>query len=244
MTDPKTALQQLSARGIITLDQLAESKARMRKPQRIDSEKALQDILARSAPPDPSFKSKIGPPASSVAIVLDGKRVDYNAIARLNGQPLDYVATKLKGGEQALVVFSDRSIMKNHRLRLFKGAFQAINQEVEKAVMAAGLQPSILAQGIDLGGQIFVDHFYEGDSTTLPPDGYVDDLTQFDAGLGLFGGDWNDKISSIRMGRCWCEVWEDTKQRGSHLVFYEDQPELDSIGWNDRISTIWFPFRG
>ena len=98
MTDPKTALQQLSARGITTLEQLVESKARMRKPQRIDSEKALQDILARSVPPDPSFKSKIGPPASSVALVLDGKRVDYNAIARLNGQPLDYVATTLIPG--------------------------------------------------------------------------------------------------------------------------------------------------
>jgi hypothetical protein len=105
MTNPKAALQELSARGITTLEQLAESKARMRKPQRINSEKALQDILTRSAPPDPSFKSKIGPPASSVAIVLDGKRVDYDAIARLNGQPLDYVATTLKGGEQALVIF-------------------------------------------------------------------------------------------------------------------------------------------
>ena len=120
MTDPKTTLQKLSARGITTLEQLAESKARMRKPRRIDSEKALQEILARSAPPDPSFKSKIGPPASSVAIVLDGKRVEYNAIARLNGQSLDYVATRLKGGEQALVIFSDRSIMKNHRLKVWE----------------------------------------------------------------------------------------------------------------------------
>ena len=102
MTDPKVALQQLSARGITTLEQFVESAARMRKPQRIDSEKALQDVLARLAPPDPSFKSKIGPPASSVAIVLDGKRVEYNAIARLDGQPLDYVATKIKGGEQVV----------------------------------------------------------------------------------------------------------------------------------------------
>jgi hypothetical protein len=73
MTDPKTALQELSARGITTLEQLVESMAQMRKPQRIDSEKALQEVLARLPPPDPSFKSKIGPPASSVAIVLDGK---------------------------------------------------------------------------------------------------------------------------------------------------------------------------
>jgi hypothetical protein len=100
MTDRKTALQELSARGITTLEQLVESNARMRKPQRIDSEKVLQDVLARLAPPDPSFKSKIAPAASSVAIVLDGKRVDYSAIARLNGQPLDDVATTLRAASR------------------------------------------------------------------------------------------------------------------------------------------------
>ena len=240
MTDPKTALQELSARGITTLEQLVDSTARMRKPQRIDSEKALQDVLARLAPPDPSFKSKIGPPASSVAIVLDGKRVDYNAIARLNGQPLDYVATTLKGGEQALVIFSDRSIMKNHRLRQFSGPFPAISQEVENALLAGGLQPaSAIVQGIDLGGRFFEDHFYQGGYGTLAPNDYVPDLTKLSDGLF---GNWNDKISSIQMGRCSCQAWEDINQGGSSLSLYQDTQELDSIGWNDRISTIWFPF--
>jgi hypothetical protein len=243
MTDHRTDLQQLSVQGITTLEQLAESKARMRKPQRIDSEKALQEVLARTAPPDASFKSKIGPPAASVALVLDGKRVDYRAIGRLNGQPLDYVATTLKGGEQALVAFSDRSIMKAHRLRQFKGAFQALNQDVEKALLAGGLQPSPAIARIDLRGRICVDHFYEGDSTSFAPNDYVPDLTEFDAGLGLFGGDWNDKISSIQMGRCWFQGWEDINEGGASLTLYEDTRELDSIGWNDRLSGIWFPFR-
>ena len=240
MTDPKAALQQLSARGITTLEQLVESQALMQKPQRIDSEKALQDVFSRLAPPDPSFKSKIGPPASSVAIVLDGKRVDYNAIARLNGQPLDYVATTLKGGEPALVIFSDRSIMKNHRLRQFRGSFQAISQEVEKALVAGGLQPaSAIVQGIDLGGRFFEDHFYQGGYGTLAPNDYLPDLTKLSDGLF---GNWNDKISSIQMGRCSCQAWEDINQGGSSLSLYQDTQELDSIGWNDRISTIWFPF--
>jgi hypothetical protein len=78
MTDPKTALQNLAARGITTLEQLAARKAQMRERQRIDSEKALEEILARSAaPPDPSYISTIGPPASSVAIVLDGDCLTY-----------------------------------------------------------------------------------------------------------------------------------------------------------------------
>jgi hypothetical protein len=155
--------------------------------------------------------------------------------------PLDYVATTLKGGEQALVAFSDRSVMKNHRLRQFRGAFQAISQDIEKALMAGGLQPSsAIARGIDLGGRIWEDHFYGGDHHTFAPNDYVPDLRNLSCGLFC---NWNDKISSIEMGRCYCQAWEHINEQGSSVTFYEDVPELDSIGWNDKISTIWFPYR-
>ena len=148
----------------------------------------------------------------------------------------------IKGGEQALVIFSDRSIMKNHRLRQFRGSFQAISQEVDRALLAGGLQPSsATAARIDLGGRFFEDHFYEGNYGTLYPNGYMPDLTEVD--FTLFGGDWNDKISSIQMGRCWFQGWEDINENGASLTLYEDTPELDSIGWNDCLSGIWFPFR-
>ena len=244
MIDPKTALQELSARGITTLEQFVESKARMRKPRRIDSEKALEEIFARSGvPSDSSVKSEIGPPDSSVAIVLDGKRVQYNEIARLKGQPLDYVATRLKDGEHAIVVFSDRSILRNHSLRQFKGSLRGITTEVANALLAGGLQPSSTVASIDLGVRIFEDINYGGASWTFAPDEWVPDLTEFDEGLGVFGGDWNDKISSIQMGRCWCEAWEHTNEGGAHLVLWEDTPNLHILGWGDRISTIWAPFR-
>ena len=246
MSEPRMALQDLSARGITTLEQFAASKARMRKPQRINSQKALEEIVARAeASADPSFKSKIGPPAASVALVLDGKRVEYAAIARLNGQPLDYVATTLKGGQQALVAYSDRSVMRTLRLRQFKSSPRAINDEVDNALLAGGLQPSsATAADIALGVRICEHHNFEGDSFTLAPNDYVDDLTEFDEGLDVFSGDWNDKISSLQMGRCWCQVWEDVSQGGASISFFEDKWELDSIGWNDRISCIWSPFRG
>ncbi|MCV3208607.1 hypothetical protein OHD62_27035 [Mesorhizobium sp. YC-39] len=244
VTDPKAALQKLSARGITTLEQFAESKAHMRKPRRIDSEKALEEIFARSAvSSDSSVKSKIGPPSSSVSIVLDGKRVEYNEIARLDGQPLDYVATTLKGGDQALVVFSDRSILKADLLRQFKAPLQAINKEVENALMAGGLQPSPLAPRIDLGLRIWVDINYTDSSWTFAPEEYVNDLTQFDAGLGWFEGDWNDKISSVQMGRCYCIAWADINQQGDRLILYEDTPNLHIFGWGDAISAIYAPFR-
>lgn len=240
MTDPKAALQELSARGITTLEQFVESKARMQKPLRIDSEKAFQEMLARSAvPSDSSIKSKIGPPDPSVTIVLDGKRVEYNEIARLNGQPLDYVATRLKGGEQALVVFSDRSILRNHTLRQFKGPLQGIATEVDNALLASGLQASSTVASIDFGVQICEDINYGGATWTFAPEEYVPRLSQFDEGLGLFGGDWNDKISSIRMGQCWCENWADRDRGGDYLPLWEDTPNLHILGWGDRISSIY-----
>lgn len=245
MTNPTTALNELSARGITTLEQFVSNKSRMHGPQRIDSEKAVQDLFARSAArAGYAAKSKIGPPAPSVPIVLDGKRVDYSEIARLNGQPLDYVATIVKGGAPALVAFSDRSIMRNHHLRQFNSPLRAINADVETALRAGGLQPAGLARSIELGVRIFEDINYGGDSWTFAPEEYVPDLTEFDEGLGLFGGDWNDKISSIQMGRCSCQLWEDINEGGATITLTRDTPNLHDFGWGDRASGIWAIFNG
>jgi hypothetical protein len=35
------------------------------------------------------------------------KRVDYDAVANLDNQPLGHIATTLEGGKQALVISSD-----------------------------------------------------------------------------------------------------------------------------------------
>jgi hypothetical protein len=244
MTDPKAVLQELYARGITTLEQFVKSEAQKRKPQRIDSKKALEAVLARSAS-DSSVKSQIGQPSSSVTIVLDDRRVDYNAIAQLNGQPLDYVATTLKGGEQALVVFSDRSIVRNHLLSQLKESIPALNNEVNKALIAGGLQPSPLIPRIEVGLQIFEDINYGGSSWTLAPEEYYPDLTEIVGGLGLFGGNWNDKISSVQMARCYCAAWENIESQGlgASLTLYQDTPNLHILGWGDRISAIYAPFR-
>jgi hypothetical protein len=243
MTDSSTTLHELSARGITTLEQFVDSKSRMRRPKRIDSAKTLEEILTRAAArSDASAKSKIGPPSPSVPIVLDGKRVGYDEIARLNGKPLDYVATTLKGGEQALVVFSDRSIMRNHHLRQFNGSLRAIDSEVGNALMASGLQPSPLLARINLGLRICEDINYGGDSWTFAPEEYVPDLTEFDEGLGPFDGDWNDKISSVQMARCYMQAWEDINEGGASLTLHQDTPDLHAIGWGDVISGIWAVF--
>lgn len=243
MIDTNTALQELSARGITTLEQLVQSKSRMRKPVRIDSQKALEEMLARSsARSGSSPRSEIGPPAPSVPIVLDGKRVEYNEIARLNGKPLDYVGTTLKGGEPALVVFSDRAIMRSHHLRQFNGSHRAIDVEVGNALMAGGLQPSPLGRSIALGLRMCEDINFGGGSWTLAPEEFVADLSEFDEGLGLFGGDWNDRISSVQMGRCRMQAWEHIDEGGATLFLSGDTPDLHALGWGDRISSIWAIF--
>lgn len=238
------AFQELSERGI-TLEEFVEHKARMRRPTRIESEQTLQELLAHSDVEDPSLESKIAPPDPSVTLVLDGKRVEYDAIAALDGRPLDYVYTTSVDGRPILVAFSDRSIMKANRLRQFKGAMAGINADVAKSLAATGLRTSTpVPRGINLGGRIFEEHFFRGGAMSFAPDEGAFDLSEYDDGLGVFGGDWNDKISSIQMGRCRCEAWEHRNHQGASITFWSDVEELDTIGWNDRISCVQFMFNG
>jgi hypothetical protein len=95
-------------------------------------------------------------------------------------------------------------------------------------------------QGINLRIRIFADN-HEEDSNTLAPIDYVPDLTQFDVGLGVFGGNRNDKIRPSKWAGIGVRYGRTSMRGGASLSFYEDKPELDSIGWNDRVSGIWFP---
>ena len=95
---------------------------------------------------------------------------------------------------------------------------------------------------INLGLRMWDDVNYGGGAWTLAPEEYVEDLSDFDEGLGLFGGDWNDKISSVEMARCYMRAWEHAAEGGASLTLYRDNPNLHAIGWGDRISSIWAPF--
>jgi hypothetical protein len=238
----EAVLQDLNARGITTLEQFVESKVRMQKPQRIDTEEAVEEGLAQPTPPDPSYKSTIGVPDPSVAIVLDGKRVDYDAVAKLDNQPLGYIATTLEGGKQALVISSDPSIVNTRRLGQFRNPLDAIRGSVEKSLTSVGLRPAVAQADGQIGVRIYTDHFYEGDSTVLAPEWYISDLREFDAGLGAFGGNWGDKISSIEvLGHCRWQGWE-MRDRGGSWIIGDSWREFDSVGWNDDISSIetWY----
>ena len=58
----------------------------------------------------------------------------------------------------------------------------------------------------------------------------VEDLSDFDEGLGPFGGDWNDKISSVEMARCYMRAWEHAGEGGASLTLYRDIPTSMLLG--------------
>ena len=240
--EQQAMLQYLNARGITTLEQFVASKVRMRPLQRVDTEEAEEERSAQPASPDLPYKSTIGAPDPSVAIVLDGKRVDYDAVAELSNQPLHYFPKSLEGGKQALVISSDQSIANARRFRRSGNPFDGM---VEKTLMSVGLRPAIAGDVSNIGIRIFSDHHFSGDSTVLPPDWEHSDLREFDAGLDVFGGDWGDKISSVDpLGHTQWRGWEMSNFRGSDIFGGEVWEMAAFTGWNDNISSIrtyWVP---
>lgn len=235
-------LQDLKQCGIATLEQFIESKVRMQTRECIDTAEAVEERSGQPATPEPPYKSTIGVPDPSVALVLDGKRVDYDAVARLDNQPLGYIPTTLEGGKQALLIYSDAAIVNTRRLGHVRNPLDAITGSIERTLTSVGLRPAVARADGQLGIRIFTDHYFQGDSTVLAPEWYISDLRDFDAGLGVFGGNWGDKISSIDvLGRCRWQGWEMRDRRGSWIIG-GSWNELDSVGWNDDISSIetWF----
>jgi hypothetical protein len=66
------------------------------------------------------------------------------------------------------------------------------------------------------------------------------DLTRVSRG-GLFGGNWNDKISSLGSTNTSCIYCEHINLEGSKLFLEPNKPvsQLSTLGWNDRISSAW-----
>jgi hypothetical protein len=230
MIDSATILATLSQRGITTLEGFVATKTQMTKAVRVDAKAASKIFEQLTAPSGRS--AKFERPVPTIPVVLDGKRIESDQIARFSDRPLDYVHTTLEGGEQALVVFTDRSVMRNHLQ----------NDPVMDALTAAGLQPRSHVEARDeLGVWIYEDINFEEDVKMLPPGFGVDDLTQFSEGREWLEGSWNDVISSIRCRGCYAYCTADVGWNGDTITFgpWEDVPNLVPLGWNDRISSIW-----
>ena len=88
--------------------------------------------------------------------------------------------------------------------------------------------------------QMFDDADYRGNWIWLASGYQWLDLTRVSRG-GFFGGDWNDAISSLSSTDTFCIYAEHVRLEGSSLLLPPGKPvpNLSSLGWNDRISSVW-----
>ena len=231
----EAVLQNLKEQGITTLEQLVESRLRTKPPQR--STPAEAEVETSGQTPEP-YRSTIGAPDPSVALVLDGKRVDYDAVAQLSDRPLGYIATTLEGGKRALVITSDQSVVCRPLVQSMS-QLGAIKRGVEKTLVGAGLTPGVEPLGSNIGVRIYEDVGFSGDSTTIAPESYIRDLRDFRAGREIFDPHWGDAISSLVMlGRCSFQAWEMRDRWGASFFTTESEPDLGVYGWNDDFSSL------
>lgn len=191
------------------------------------------------------YRSTIGVPDPSVALVLDGKRVAYDEIAQLSDRPLCYIATTLEGGKPALVISSDQALAGRP---LVQSASQlgAIKSRVENTLAGAGLTPgaaertpSVARLTSNIGVRIFEDMNFSGDSTVIAPETYIRDLRDFHEGREVFDSGWGDLISSLDiLGHCSFQAWEMRDRGGQSFFTTESERDLGVYGWNDDFSSL------
>ena len=86
---------------------------------------------------------------------------------------------------------------------------------------------------------MFDDANYSGNWFWLDVGYHWNDLTEVSRGE-WFGGDWNDEISSLSNNNTLCVYYEHIYLGGSSLLLspFFSMPNLESVGWNDRISSV------
>jgi hypothetical protein len=87
---------------------------------------------------------------------------------------------------------------------------------------------------------MFDDTDYSGNWFWLSKGYMWKDLTRVSRG-GFFGGDWNDAISSVSSTATSCLYCEHINLEGNALFIGADKPipRLATLGWDDRISSVW-----
>jgi hypothetical protein len=88
--------------------------------------------------------------------------------------------------------------------------------------------------------QMFDDADYSGNWFWLAKGYMWKDLSRVSRG-GFFGGNWDDAISSLSSTDTTCLYCENINLEGSILLLIPNRPtpHLSSLGWNDRISSVW-----
>jgi hypothetical protein len=192
-------------------------------------------ITSPAETPEQELSQEIIHRPPEVPMTLDGVAAAPESVTRYNGQPLYYIPSP--DGKQ-LNVFTTKA-----RLQAFMNdnlqAYGVKQAESVSSLAYNGLVYIYEHDNFGGGSHIFgqQSHYGSGDGA-LEPD---DDLRTIGCFL-FFCGDWNDKISSIRVqsGPTYTVLHEHIRFQGSMLVLVtnNDYWRLSPYGWNDRASSI------
>ncbi|MFD9123568.1 hypothetical protein [Kitasatospora sp. NPDC059571] len=180
--------------------------------------------MRRKAPP--SVVANIKHVIPEVPFVLDGTLYDPSDIERFNGQELHFFTSP---GKEHMLVVDDRDLMADWLQFEYFQRYRDISSPPLKYRMSPG---AIFWEHDDLNGL----------AIGLGPNlGY---WRLSEVSLGLFTGDWNDRISSFEMWTVGVVQLSDAKNFEGPFFYhvippggYGSVPSLRPYGWNDRTSS-------
>ncbi len=197
------------------------------EPEPLDSLRLLAPGMA--AVNGQSVPSKHRPPG--VAVIVDGVEYDPADITRFDGQVLTFVAD---GSPDRILAYTDDRPL--HAAVWAAGLLGRLSTAAgpREDSLAADTRPRTFGEV-----QMFEHHFFAGDWFWLPANYGWPDLTRIRHGAWP-GSDWNDTISSVGNTDCLVFYYEHINYQGSKLwgTPTVDLPDLERIGWNDRISSV------
>ncbi|WP_327091634.1 hypothetical protein OIE66_13670 [Nonomuraea sp. NBC_01738] len=213
----------LNEAGITTLESLVQRAVATPPPARpepIDSFRLLSPAMPSAA--TGAVRLTHRPP--QVAVIVDGVEYDPGDITRFDGQMLTFVAD---GSPDRILAYTD-----DRALCAAVWAASAIGRAEGRPVMRT--RPSTIGEV-----QMFEHHYFAGDWFWLPANHGWPDLTEVKHGSWP-GSEWNDTISSTGATDCLVFYYEHDHYNGSRLWGTPniDIPDMERIGWNDRISSV------
>jgi hypothetical protein len=272
--------------GIVDLESLAERILKAAKEQRDSQSKELHPIVLEevSRRTSPEVAANIHHATPEVPVVLDGVEYDPQDIQRLDGQALHFVLVNERTDRKYLHAFRDEAkptIAMYLYMRRIASIVDPANWPPPSA-WPPPQNPYIPGGGCGFMGaepchrsgdrpqppppppftsgqiQMFEHVGYQGNWFWLSMGFMWTDLRQVKRG-GVFGGDWNDQISSLGGTNSTCQYFEHINSGGSSLIIPNDVPitvpstgyspsftvkasrpigNLVELGWNDRISSV------
>jgi hypothetical protein len=244
------------------VDALADASRRAPRdhvPQWVDPQSPT-----RETPPE--LRAKIVHPVPKLPFVLRGTLYDPADISRFDGQELHFVLGRTP--DVITAIDDGETMTRLWQASLLVSADIYLKAKPSGVgVIATGLDPADIVVNpgggsAPPGGQPpgpivdlspwahpgsapppephaeFHEHMnFQGDNFELKPGRAQHDLTDY--GMSWFwDGDWNDKISSVRLkAGAWAVLWEHVNYAGSSLTVQNDVGYLDALGWNDRASS-------